>query len=461
MFSNGLVSASYPHPLAPDNGPNPMPAAAAPDPQPTLLWVAVTPQRIEQLVLSLLLVGHSSYRAVQEILATAFNYSLSIGSIHNLVRQAAKRAAELNRQQDRRLLGSIAVGAHDEIFQGNRPALVGVDLQSSYCYLLAGVSHRDVDSWSVPLLELQEAGLSLCYSVADGGHALRLAQQQCWPGVPCHGDVFHAFRALNRVCASLDRRALGSMQAVEEFQARLQRCWKKGEAAHLGRALHAARANERQLVEAADDLRVLSQWMRQDVLGLKGPDPAVRRELFDWIVKEIAQRAAIGGRLAKAAAKALAAGRDRLLAFAQELERQLQRAAEAVGLPLHLIKRVYELEKGDEGDAAYWQERSKLEHQLGGRLEAARRAVAAALAATHRASSLVENLNSRIRCYIFLRRQVGREDFLELLRFFFNHHVLVRSRSGRRRGRSPAAALAGEGHPHWLEMLRYGWPQLN
>jgi hypothetical protein len=459
MFSNRIAPVSYPRPLSPDNGPNPMPLAAAPE-RP-LFWLAVTPQRIEQLVLMMVLVGHSSYRAVQEILTSALHCPLSLGSIHNLVQQAARRAAQINRSQDRRLLPAIAVGAHDEIFQGQRPALVGVDLQSSYCYLLAGVSHRDADSWSIHLLLLQEAGLSLSYSVADGGHALRLAQQQCLPGVPCHGDVFHALQALSRVCASLDRRALGSMQAVEELEARFQRCWKKTEAAALGRALAAARRNQRQLVEAADDLRILSQWMRQDVLGLKGPDPAVRRELFDWIVQEIAQRAAMGGRLLKAAAKALAAGRDRLLAFARELERQLKRAAEAVGLPLYLIKRVYELEKGDEGDATYWQERAELAHQLGGRLEEARRAVVAALAATHRASSLVENLNSRIRPYFFLRRQVGREDFLELLRFYFNHHVLVRSRSGRRRGQSPAAALAGEGHPHWLEMLSYGSPRLN
>lgn len=459
MFSNDLVAASYPRRLAPDNGANPSPIPAAPE-RP-LFWLAITPQRIQHLVLSLVLVAHSSCRAVQEILATVFNYPLSLGSIHNLVQEAARRAKELNRQQDRRLLPSITAGAHDEIFQGQRPALVGVDLASSYCYLLAGVTHRDVDSWSLELLGLKEAGLNLRYSVADGGHALRLAQERCWAGVPCHGDVFHALRVLNRACSSLDRRALGAMQQADDAQRKLDRCWKKSEVAPLSGQLAAARQKADRLIALADDLRVLSRWMREDVLGLRGPDPATRAELFDWIVQEIAKRAAIGGRLLKAAAQSLAGQRDRLLAFAGELERQLALAAEAVGLPLYLIKRVYELEKGHEGDAAYWQERSELAHRLGARLEAARRAVGEALAATHRASSLVENLNSRIRCHFFLRREVGCGDFLELLRFFFNHHVLVRSRSVRRRGRSPAAVLAGEAHAHWLEMLGYGGPQLN
>ena len=37
-----------------------------------------------------------------------------------------------------------------------------------------------------------------------------------------------------------------------------------------------------------------------------------------------------------------------------------------------------------------------------------------------RASSLVENLNSRLRAYFFLRRQLGK-DYLTLLQFFLNH----------------------------------------
>jgi hypothetical protein len=458
MFSNRIVPASYPRSLVPDNGPNPLPA---PDPQPTLFWLALTPQRIEQLVLMLVLVGHSSYRAAREILATIFHYPLSIGSIHNLVQKAASRAAEINRQEDRRLLCRIAAGAHDEIFQGQSPALVGVDLDSGYCYLLNGATHRDADSWSLHLMQLEQMGLKPDYTVADGGHALRLAQRQCWPAVPCHGDVFHAIRLLQAACASADRRALGAMQRAEDAQQKLRRCWKKSAVVTLSGQYVAARQKEDRAIALADELRLLSQWMAEDVLGLSGPDPATRRELYDWIVKEIALRAG-GQRLLGKAARTLAHQRDQLLGFAYELERQLALAADTAGLPLYLIKRVYELEKADEREGTYWREREKLAHQLGERLEEGRRAVAGALAATHRASSLVENLNSRIRPYFFLRRQVGREDFLELLRFFFNHHVLGRSRCEGWRGQSPAAVLAGCAHDHWLQMLLGdGCPQLN
>ena len=71
-----------------------------------------------------------------------------------------------------------------------------------------------------------------------------------------------------------------------------------------------------------------------------------------------------------------------------------------------------------------------------------------------RASSLVENLNSRLRSYFFLRRQLGK-DYLTLLQFFLNHRRYLRSEDPSRVGKSPAELLTGEPHAHWLELLGY------
>ena len=71
-----------------------------------------------------------------------------------------------------------------------------------------------------------------------------------------------------------------------------------------------------------------------------------------------------------------------------------------------------------------------------------------------RASSLVENLNSRLRAYFFLRRQLG-TDYLTLLQFFLNHRRYLRSDDPSRVGKSPAELLTGEPHAHWLELLGY------
>ena len=71
-----------------------------------------------------------------------------------------------------------------------------------------------------------------------------------------------------------------------------------------------------------------------------------------------------------------------------------------------------------------------------------------------RASSLVENLNSRLRSYLSLRRQLGK-DYLTLLQLSLNHRRYLRSEDPSRVGKSPAELLTGEPHAHWLELLGY------
>jgi len=72
-----------------------------------------------------------------------------------------------------------------------------------------------------------------------------------------------------------------------------------------------------------------------------------------------------------------------------------------------------------------------------------------------RSSSLVENLNSRLRNYFTLRRHLG-ASYLGLLRFFLNHRRFVRSRRAERQGRSPRELMTGQPHPHWLTLLGFG-----
>ena len=81
-------------------------------------------------------------------------------------------------------------------------------------------------------------------------------------------------------------------------------------------------------------------------------------------------------------------------------------------------------------------------------------AVDAALKTTPRASSMVENLNSRLRNYFFLRRSLG-DDYLSLLKFFINHRRFLRSRVTKRVGKSPKELLTKEAHPHWLGLLGF------
>ena len=101
-----------------------------------------------------------------------------------------------------------------------------------------------------------------------------------------------------------------------------------------------------------------------------------------------------------------------------------------------------------------WQREKALWQRWGCRYGVLREAVAELLGKVVRASSVIENLNSRLRSYFFLRRHLG-GDYLALLQFFLNHRRFVRSDHAERVGKSPAELLTGQPQPHWLEMLGY------
>ena len=103
---------------------------------------------------------------------------------------------------------------------------------------------------------------------------------------------------------------------------------------------------------------------------------------------------------------------------------------------------------------AYWQRRDDLFHQLGSKFYAVLEAVVNAMESIHRSSSLVENLNGRLRNYFSLRRNLG-QGYLDLLRFYLNHRTFMRSRRPEREGKSPAELMTGKPHAHWLELLGF------
>ena len=69
-----------------------------------------------------------------------------------------------------------------------------------------------------------------------------------------------------------------------------------------------------------------------------------------------------------------------------------------------------------------------------------------------RASSLVENLNGRLRPYMNLKRMVP-EKFLTLLKVYFNTKRYRRSRKAERVGKSPLELLTGQKHEDFYDIV--------
>jgi hypothetical protein len=416
-----------------------------------LFWLPVTERWLQRLTLSLLLDCHASYRGALATLGDVLHCPRSLGYLHGVAHRAMGQARRINERQD---LSAVRVGAHDEIFQAGRPVLVGVDVDSTFCYLLSLEERRDADTWGVRLLELQDRGFAPQAVVADNGGWLQAGHELGLPGVPRRSDVFHVLHEAAPVVNALEARAYDALAACDRLQRRQERCYRsrgrkdRSVVQNLRRARPAAAA----AVALADDVATLVSWLRQDVLSLAGPCHAERLALYDFVVAELQARLPQCPHRLRPLCTYLANQRDAVLAFAGQLDEDLGRLGEDFQVCAALVREVLRVQQLGARDRRRWPAEAALRQRLGGKFHGLREAVAAVAAATVRASSMAENVNSRLRNYFFLRRQLG-PDYLQLLQFYLNHRLLPRSDRPEREGHSPAELLTGQGHAHWLELL--------
>jgi hypothetical protein len=416
-----------------------------------LFHLPVTKNWLEQFVLALPLIGHCSLRGVVEILRDLFDHSLSVGTVHNIFRSAVAKATLVNNQQN---LADIHIPALDEIFQGP-PILVGADTASTYCFLLSVEDHRDADTWGVRLLELQDRGFAPEATVADFGLALRAGQKLVMPDVPCRGDVFLALYEITPVVTYLENRAYETINAHDKLTHKKAQLKKKGQRTSklIRKTVLAGQAAAKAIALAAD-VGWLVRWLQYDVLAVSGLPYADRCQLYDFIVAELKTRALLCPHRIDPVCTLLTNQREHLLAFAAQLEQDLTALATEFQVSLDTVREVLDVQKLDGRRPQRWRREEALRKKLGGLFWHLNTAVQELAKKVVRASSVIENLNSRLRNYFFLRREVGPE-YLAVLQFFLNHRRFLRSEHPERVGKSPAELLTGETHPHWLEMLGY------
>lgn len=393
------------------------------DGEEVLFTLPITRRWLKQATLGLTMIGHASMRGVMEFMRDLVGVSISLGTVHNIHQEAAQQAISINDGVD---LSAIRVGLHDEIFQRSQPVVAGIDAASSYCYLLAAEDHRDGDTWAIHLLDLQARGLHPDYTIADAGSGLRAGQKTAWPDIPCHGDVFHiqqAFETLINIWARIARGARSTREALEDRLANPRRRYQEG---LLVTELAALRQTETQSHRRADDLRTLAKWLERDVLSLAGSDRATRQELFDFIVEELHQREQEDPSRIGAVRCALQNQRDDLLAFAGVLDEKLDAIARSAAVSPYLVRATCLLHRKPDTSGAFWQGWNRLHTAMGRQFYAVWEAVSHAMGSTPRSSSLVENINSRLRNYLTLRRHLdGSKAWRGLLQFFFKDRKSV------------------------------------
>jgi len=193
---------------------------------------------------------------------------------------------------------------------------------------------------------------------------------------------------------------------------------------------------------------------KNDILSVTGPELTSRRGLLDFVIDELQSRETQCPHRIRPVRRLLEIQRDDLLRFVGDIDIELQRLAKIHDVDIYWVRQLFELQGVSTKENHYWERAADLHRKVGRRFYDLQEAIRDLTEGTVRASSIVENLNSRLRNYFFLRKTLG-SDYLELLQFFLNHRRFMRSARPERVGKSPKELLTDEAHAHWLELLGY------
>jgi hypothetical protein len=425
--------------------------AANDDDQKVLFYIPVTKMWLAMMVICLLLYARCSFRGVQKIFRAAFDYDISLGAVHNISNDAIKKATTINATED---LSGVVLGAHDEKFHYNKPILSGTDIRSLYCYLLSSEQNREGDTWAIHLWDLQRKKFDPERIFADDGNGLRAGHKLAIPTIPVDLDNFHVIKDLNDTRRFFRNRLKTAVSYLEAQQHKFDRAKMKGnEHLHIHN-LNLAIIDEKHIRSLSTSVDILVDWMQHDVLNMPGHPPAIRKELYNFVLDEFKKLEVIHPHRITDICIMLEDDNYLALSFVDVLDNKFQCIADKYNCSLEVVWDMCALQRCKMGSMNYAIRSLPLEDKLGDGFDDVEDAVLNAMDTTERTSSMAENLHSRISPYLFLRREVG-NGFLNLLRFYLNYTPFTRSDNINRVDKTPAEVLTGKSHQNWLEMLGF------
>ena len=402
---------------------------------------------IDRIILSLAFDCQSPISGIVRFFENAIGkVTVSAGYISGVITEAAKRAQAFDDQID---LSGIRQGANDEIFQCGVPVLTGIDPESTFTYLLEEASDRTAETWGLYLDDRKGHGLNLETSINDGGTGLMAGIPKTFPDVEIQADTFHVAYDMGKEIAKLERKAyklIKSEYALEENLAGKKPRAKNKE------ALSEIQPKVAEAISLYDPLFILFTWLKE-LLGFSGYNRAEALNLAEWVLQEMGALAGDNQRLHGEITKTRKM-LPSLLSFIGRLERAMEASANKMGVPIDGFRLMYQQMSYNPGSPENNEILYKQVLILGERYLEVRGEFERLLNGIKKASSLVENLNGRIRVFIEVKRIIPPRFFI-LLKVYFNTRRYKRSRCKGRIGKSPLELLTGTPQPEFLEALGY------
>lgn len=402
---------------------------------------------INRLILSLSLDCQSPNDGIVRFFETAVReVTVSAGYISAVISEASERAREFDDQID---LSAINQGANDEIFQCGVPVLTGIDPESTYTYLLEEAGDRTAETWELYLSDRKDHGLELTTSINDGGTGLRAGIPRVYPEVNLQADTFHVIYEVGREVSKIERKVYGLLKGEYALKENLdgKRPRKKNK-----EALETLQPKTAAAVYAYDLIFILYTWFRE-LLGFSGYSMGESTVLLEWIIAEMSQLANDYPGLLKEMHK-VHKMLPSLLSFVKRLENEMAKKAKEKDLPVEAFYNMYRQLSYTADNPQSREIQLNTVYLLMERYTEAKDEFQKILNSTKKASSMVENLNGRIRGYMEVKRVIPAKFFV-LLKVYFNTRRYRRSRVKDRIGKSPLELLTGRSHLEFLDALGY------
>lgn len=410
--------------------------------------ILLTDATIKNIIFGCMVICKGSTENAQTFIQQICGIHVSIGKISSIINSFADKAKIFN---DSILLDKIKAGANDEIFQAGKPVLVGVDVISTYIYLMSESSTRNATDWASALLEKQEQGLNLETSVQDGAPGIKKGVCDAFPKINMQSDIFHALRKIIKGMSMLERAVYKLIRKEYELQRKCLKAFDKNSDKYLN-TFEIASAKVMKSIEMYDNANILYGWIKE-AFELGGTYHDERIFILEYTTDELDQLENKNDYI-NAGIKYLRNHKKDLLTFVLTATQQIEQFAKNEDLPPEVLYMMWEQKKYSPTSSMYNILEGKIGETLKNRYAYIKNAFKQLMKKVVRASSMVECINSLIRPYLFLKRTV-KGKFLDLLQFYFNTRKYRRSRCNERKGKSPIELLTNKTYPQPLEIIGY------
>ena len=408
--------------------------------------IIVDQEFIEATCIVLSVVCQSSLEDTHIAIQMLLNRDISVSTISRIRSEYAIKAAEFTEKQD---LSPIKIGANDEIFFGQTPVLTGIDLRSTYIYCMTIAPDRTAETWQLQMMLLMDQHLQLECSISDAGNGLLKGIKDAFPDCHIQIDVFHSLLEMGVVVYGIRDKVyafLSEMASVEKQLLYGQRKFEKTYAKYYEMDEEADL-----IMHLCDLMEILDQWMKE-LLGFPGYTADESIALLNWIADEFAEIACKGehlkfvkfSRLKDAAAKL----KNRIphsQEYLAQLDKNMSRRAKELGIKCDVFHQAYRMLSLGYGTSEYLRAQEDIDRLLWNKNITLPRVMVELddiLKKTYKASSIVENLNSRLRTLINDMRGLT-PGMASLLQLYLNTKPYRRSHVPERVGKSPLELLNG------------------